>query len=45
MVLTFTKAEDANDVGLLSACLKEGPFATSPFLDDINEGLLNTLGK
>ena len=41
----FTKAEDANDVGLLSACLKEGPFATSPFLDDINEGLLNTLGK
>ena len=40
----FTKSEDTNDVVLLGSCLREGPFATSPFLDDINEGLLNTLG-
>ena len=41
----FTKSEDTDDAVLLSSCLKDGPFATSPFLDDINEGVLNTLGK
>ena len=41
----FTKNEDINDVELLNSCLREGPFATSPFLKDINEGLLNILDK
>lgn len=41
----FTNSEDTNDVALLTSCLLEGPFATSPFLNDINEGLLNILNS
>ena len=39
----FTKSEDKNDENLLRSCLQNGPFATSPFLNDVNESLVNAL--
>ncbi len=37
----FSKAENTNDRELMRSCLKNGPYATAPFMEDINADLMS----